>query len=190
MAGNESIAVVPTNVGDPTQLRKFLLLLVEKLDVVLGYRGQSPYLTADQLTSVVSQLQDLPSILSEAQALIDELTDVGKNLSDQVESIGSELDVVVSRLDTSTTLAAPYYDFNYTEYASLVGWYEFTALGSAILNPPVALVPATTYTVLMRVSPVSTGGITQEVYIVSATTKTYHKRAGTTFALALSLGWF
>ena len=45
MARNESIAAVPVDVKDPDTLKRFLDRLVERLDIVLGYRGGDPYIT-------------------------------------------------------------------------------------------------------------------------------------------------
>ena len=40
---NETLAQVPSDVSDPVALKRFLSSLVERLDVVLGYRGDSSY---------------------------------------------------------------------------------------------------------------------------------------------------
>jgi len=190
MADNESLLPVPSNVAEPLALRKFLVSLIEKLDIILGYRGQDPYVSKKDFLSTAELLTTLPATVKTLQ---DSDTKQSTDIAKIYTELGSTQDSVsaLQQVNNITvSLVAAYYDFNYTGYGALAGWYEFTALGSAITNPPVALVPATSYTVLIHNCKTSGGGMMQEVYITSATTKTYHKRAGGTFALALSLGWF
>ena len=54
MARNESIAVVPVDVKDPDTLKRFLDRLVERLDIVLGYRGGDPYITEENQVQTIS----------------------------------------------------------------------------------------------------------------------------------------
>lgn len=55
MPTNESIVAVPLNVEHAGQTRQFLVRLVEKLDIVLGYRGNDPYVSASQIGGLASQ---------------------------------------------------------------------------------------------------------------------------------------
>ena len=55
MPTNESIIAVPITVEQKGQVRQFLVRLVEKLDIVLGYRGNDPYVTISQLQSASSE---------------------------------------------------------------------------------------------------------------------------------------
>ena len=48
---NETIVAVPITVEERGQLRQFLVRLVEKLDIILGYRGNDPYVSISQLQS-------------------------------------------------------------------------------------------------------------------------------------------
>ena len=65
---NETLAAVPLDLDEAGQTRRFLLTLVEKLDIVLGYRGGPTYITAGSLASDLPQLNALElSILNIAQ---------------------------------------------------------------------------------------------------------------------------
>lgn len=192
MAQNESLIQVPLELAEPLQLRKFLLQLVERLDVVLGFRGQDSYVTKTELQSSGKVSGDLPAAVKE---ITTDLATVQKDIVDlqsEQEELADSFNNAQSQNFNTIVLAPAYNDFNYSGYATLKGYYEFTALGSEITNPPAGadIVPATTYTVLIHSYINSGGGATTEAYITSATTKTFHKRAGATSTLYFSLGWF
>lgn len=192
MAQNETLIQVPNSLDEPIQLRKFLLQLIEKLDIILGYRGQDPYLKNTDLGTTENTIT---SLLSSVDAVEADIVEIQKDLDDfssELDSLSSEFDAAQIAAYTTTALGVAYNDFNYTGYFTLKGFGQFTALGSAITNPPAGagLVGATSYTVLIFSYINSGGGCVNEVYITSATTKTFHKRAGSTSALVLSLGWF
>lgn len=192
MAQNETIIQVPAELNEPIQVRKFLLKLVEKLDIVLGFRGQDPYVTATDLKASAEILANLPSIVKSITTDINEAQKDITTLQSEQENLSDSFENEQNLSFTTTPLGVAYNDFNYTGYATLKGYSQFTALGSAITNPPAgaSLVGATSYTVLIHSYINSGGGATTEVYITSATTKTFHKRAGPTSALYFSLGWF
>lgn len=192
MAQNETLIQVPAELAEPLQLRKFLLQLIERLDIVLGFRGQDPYLTKTDLQSSAEILSNLPATIANINSSIATAEKNIVYLQSEQENLVSLLENLQSTSFTTATLGAAYNDFNYTGYATLKGYYEFTALGSAITNAPpgAGLVGATSYTVLIHSYLNSGGGAATEVYITSATTKTFHKRAGPTSALYFSLGWF
>ena len=48
---NESIAAIPPDVTQPEVLRRFLLRLVEELDLVLGFRGNDALVRQSELTA-------------------------------------------------------------------------------------------------------------------------------------------
>ena len=67
---NQTIAVIPINVADEEELRKFLARLVERLDLILGFRGtpattaatQAQTLTvAERLLALEARVQELES---------------------------------------------------------------------------------------------------------------------------------
>jgi len=192
MAQNETLIQVPSELTEPLQLRKFLLQLVERLDIILGFRGQDPYITRTDLQSSAEVLANLPAIISEITSAVTEAQKDISGLQSAQENISDSFENAQNLSFTTTPLGVAYNDFNYTGYATLKGYSQFTALGSAITNPPAGagLVGATSYTFLIHSYINSGGGATTEVYITSATTKTFHKRAGPTSALYFSLGWF
>ena len=51
MPTNETVIAVPITIEEKGQLRQFLVRLVEKLDIILGYRGNDPYVSISQLQS-------------------------------------------------------------------------------------------------------------------------------------------
>ena len=51
ISSNQTIIGVPLTVENPGQTRQFLVRLIEKLDIVLGYRGDEPYATISDLQS-------------------------------------------------------------------------------------------------------------------------------------------
>lgn len=192
MAGNETLIVVPNALEDTLVLKKFLVRLVEKLDIVLGYRGQDPYITKSSVTSTDNIIAELPANLEEINTTLSTQDESISELEDSLDSLSSSFNTYQQSQNKTKLLGATYYDFNNAAYATLGGLYEFTALGSAIINPPAGagLVPATTYTVMISSYTTIGGGAVQEAYITSAATKTFHKRAGSTSALLFSLGWF
>lgn len=82
---NESLFQVPVSVEDPDVLKRFLDRLVERLDIVLGYRGDNPYAAASDLENAVS-------VLSQAA---EELTVV---VEEEAESLNSQLAILVAEL--------------------------------------------------------------------------------------------
>ena len=58
MPTNESIVAVPITVEEKGQLRQFLVRLVEQLDIVLGYRGNDPYVSISQLQSATHTISN------------------------------------------------------------------------------------------------------------------------------------
>ncbi len=192
MAQNETLIQVPAEITEPLQLRKFLLQLVERLDTILGFRGQDPYITQTDLQSSAEVLSSLPAIIKGINTDIDAAQTDITNLQSEQENLADSFENAQITSFTTTAIGVAYNDFNYTGYATLKGYSQFTALGSAIANPPAGagLVGATSYTVLIHSYLNSGGGATTEVYITSATTKTFHKRAGPTSVLYFSLGWF
>ncbi len=192
MAQNETIIQVPAELGEPIQLRKFLLKLVENLDIILGFRGQDPYVTSKDLKSSSDVLANLPSTVDTVNADVVQIKKDISTLQSEQEELADSLDSQQNTSFTTTPLGVAYNDFNYPGYATLKGYAQFIALGSAITNPPAGagLVGATSYTFLIHSYINSGGGAVTEVYITSSTTKTFHRRAGSTSALYFSLGWF
>ena len=56
MAGNSFIVVPPNVAEDPLAMRRFLLALIERLDIAFGNRGSDPFATTSALTGVDGKL--------------------------------------------------------------------------------------------------------------------------------------
>lgn len=74
MPTNETIIAVPLIVEQPGQTRQFLVRLIEKLDIVLGYRGDDPYVSLSQLQSASSVAQD--SLTQLERTVLDVITNL------------------------------------------------------------------------------------------------------------------
>ena len=68
MAGNTFISI-PPNISDPVSLKRFLGLLVEKLDIAFGNRGTSPFANTDVISSEIKTINDLIVAINEAVLL-------------------------------------------------------------------------------------------------------------------------
>lgn len=162
---NQTLLQVPTDVGDAETLKRFLDRLVERLDIILGYRGDAAYATEEQLTALQSQTEEQTQTLAVAaeeakvvfeqqiQQLVDELSTQLDRLEDLVArvdqleldvsdihlalvSVDSRLDVLEASLSYSATVLR---DFNDVLWSTGPIYSNFTALGSDIANAPTAL---------------------------------------------------
>ena len=175
---NQTLIQVPAAFEDSKSLRRFLAILVEKLDIVLGYRGQEQY----------AKLSDLQTV--DTSTLQEQFDEYKTTTDKKLKELESQVQQAAELAFSFTELPVEFRDFDADVWFDLQGYGQFTALGSEITNPPSALVGATSYTVLVTSVLTQEGGAMHEVYIVSDTTKIYHKRAGRDKALTLSLGWF
>lgn len=250
---NESLLQVPASVEDSAVLKRFLDRLVERLDIVLGYRGDNPYAASSDLESAVgaitAETQQLAELISkEAESLneqlailVEELKEQLKQLVDllarvdllegQVSDILLELASIDTRLDALETgfasvdgrldaleadvamlmsyATTAIRDFNSTSWQTAPIYTKFTALGSAILNPPtssfvddielddtygivtdiletgIALNPTSTYTCYIEVRP----AYVQKVIIVGTGFAISKSRAGSTWSELVSNAW-
>ncbi len=83
---NESLLQVPATVEDPDVLKRFLDRLVERLDIVLGYRGDNPYAATSDLDTAVS-------------ALTAEAEQLAEQLGAETESLNQQLLILVEQLE-------------------------------------------------------------------------------------------
>jgi hypothetical protein len=107
---NESIIAVPISVEQQGQTRQFLVRLVEKLDIVLGYRGGDPYVSSSQLNSATSEgltqlektiLEIITNLFTENSEVVTSLlAGIVDNTSEAIDSLKS--DSVISDNDEST----------------------------------------------------------------------------------------
>jgi hypothetical protein len=110
MPTNESIIAVPISVEQQGQTRQFLVRLVEKLDIVLGYRGGDPYVSSSQLNSATSEgltqlektiLEIITNLFTENSEVVTSLlAGIVDNTSEAIDSLKS--DSTISDNDEST----------------------------------------------------------------------------------------
>ena len=114
MPTNETLVAVPLNVEQAGQTRQFLIRLVEKLDIVLGYRGDEPYVTISDLQSVSSAASDeLTALEQTILTTISENSDVitalfataAEETSASIESLKSPSTVADADESTQTVSA-------------------------------------------------------------------------------------
>jgi len=80
---NESIISVPPNVTDPVVLRRFLLRLVEQLDIVIGNRtGEENKYVKQQ--SLIDEANKLEEDIKKAQAELNRSLELVSQLNDRV----------------------------------------------------------------------------------------------------------
>jgi len=129
---NQTLIQVPTNVGEPEELQRFLQHLIEELDIVLGYRGDKQYASQEDLSTVVTQLQASVTTLQEEIGNLQEFADAQEEARDDLFDRMLELSwmkACVVRFEGrntngSVTMAKGYNIASGTRTA--VGVYEFT----------------------------------------------------------------
>ena len=182
MARNESIAAVPADVQDPVILKRFLDRLVERLDIVLGYRGGDPYVTTEDQIQTFSELQELLTQMKESSSQLEEtITEVEQKL-EEAKTLLEELSKLKEYQDTAIR------DMNSTAWTTTSLYSSFTALGSEILNPPTPLVASDTYKcfVEVRASYVQRVTIAKVGAVAALIDKT---RAGSTWSELIANAW-
>lgn len=147
MARNESIAAVPADVTDPDTLKRFLDRLVERLDIVLGYRGGDPYVTEGDQVQTLAELQQLLLEFKDTSA------ELGSAIDELKEKLVSAEDKLVELEKLKAYQATSLLDFNNASWTTVDVYSSFTALGSQILNPPTPLVAGFTYKCFVEVRP-------------------------------------
>jgi hypothetical protein len=111
MAGNRNtFIVVPPDVTDPQQLRRFLSTLIEKLDVAFGVRANAEFTTVESLTAAQN---DLTSVInSEVNTLNTSINSIANNVAananniqtnaDNIQINSDDIDVLEALLEQST----------------------------------------------------------------------------------------
>lgn len=141
MASNQTIAQIPSDLSDPNSMRRFLSTLVQNLDKVLGYSGDSKYTTDKQLDSTNTTVSELDQTTA---TLTDTTETISTSLADTQSDV-IELQDAVDAIYVAATLDEDFKDFNATVWADLKGPGEMTGLGSDFTNPPATLTPGDTY---------------------------------------------
>jgi hypothetical protein len=191
---NETIAAVPANVAEPVTLKRFLDRLIEKLDIVLGFRGDDGYITSNDLEAGLNPTLDtIAEIASAIQLLQRELASLEESSEDLTTTVSDNTEAI-STINTelaSTSLGSTYYDFDNSAYSTLVGNAEFSTLGSNITNAPYTPVPAETYYNFINSVVTANSGVVQTLRVYSTTTlaPTTYFRIGDDWTTAVTLGW-
>lgn len=81
---NQTIVAVPPNIEEPQVLKGFLNRLIEKLDVVLGYRGDQGYISTAVATKTISgAIEAVKASLAEQELSFTALNDRLEDLEEQ-----------------------------------------------------------------------------------------------------------
>lgn len=104
MRTNESIIAVPISVEQKGQTRQFLVRLVEQLDLVIGTRGNDPYVPESKLNEATAGLSKLEQTILE---IVEQLLTIDNTLAlnileevnEAIEALKS--DSTVSNADTT-----------------------------------------------------------------------------------------
>lgn len=107
---NETLVNVPTRFQDFKQVRAFAVKLIEKLDIVLGYRGTVGYEeagTAETLTEVT--LTSLAETVEEFEQVLDAFREDLNGLSDGINQYKTTTAIA------DTTYTAPTVSATYTQ---------------------------------------------------------------------------
>ena len=100
---NQTLVSIPSKFENFKQIRQFAVRLVEKLDVVLGFRSTTGYETAGTAEAYAATIIDL---ISQNTLAIDAVVD-------SVEAVQSSIDDLVAAID-SMRLAVAISDLAYT----------------------------------------------------------------------------
>ena len=178
---NETLAQIPSDVSDPVALKRFLSTLVERLDTVLGYRGDTAYASDTNVKDLATSTAENFSTANEAISIVQaDIESVTTDVADHEERlISAEEQLGQLQAYTSTELR----DFNEE------GWpvYSFfTCLGSETLNPPAALTAENIYSFFNFVLP----SYTQTVIVLDNTgASRQYIRSGLTWSEVAANGW-
>lgn len=178
---NETLAQVPSDVSDPVVLKRFLSSLVERLDVVLGYRGDSSYAsdtTVKDLSTTVSENQ--ASTTESILTIQSSLDTANEDILDHEERLTSAEDQVGQLQSFKSTDLRDFNDEGWPIFSA------FTCLGSEALNPPAALTAGNTYSFFVTVLP----SYVQTVIVLDNTgASTQYVRSGLTWSEVATHGW-
>ena len=186
---NESFASVPVDVTDEIALRRFLQRVVEQVDIITGSRAADPYVKTSEVTDDTVSLDSLnSSVVDLTKAVEDNADDIAENVDDIAANTVITAETQYSILHLA--LGTSYNDFDHADWSSLKGKGQFSALGSAMTNPPFAVTAGTTYIVYIDSALTAGGGVTQRVMMedTGVDLKVFY-RTGNSWATAKTNGW-
>lgn len=187
---NESFAQVPLDLTNADALRRFLQKVVEEVDVITGRRAADLYVKTSEVEEAeVVSLTELSNTITEIEKILAvNATNIATNESD-IATLQADVDAL-QFITTHAALTATYNDFDNAVWGTLKGKGQFSALGSAMTNPPFAVTAGTTYLVYADSATTTGGGVTQRVMMedTGVDLKVFY-RTGDSFAQAVTNGW-
>jgi hypothetical protein len=109
---NQTLIAIPLDITNPLATRQFLVKLVEKLDIVFGFRGGNSYVSTSQLVGLAGTVNTEDNTLSgqltalEAALVAYIDTQIASTATD-IALVNTELDaltIVVEDLKSATTI--------------------------------------------------------------------------------------
>lgn len=92
---NQTIVALPARFDEFKQVRTFAVKLIEQLDRVLGYRGDNPYVTEEELSSAADATGlTLAELIVELRQTVDQLLSQDQLLADAVALAEGRLDTI------------------------------------------------------------------------------------------------
>ena len=137
---NQTIIQVPPNVAEPIVLKRFLLRLVEELDIVLGNRGAS---TDEQYVAQKELIEASNSLVERSTELREQLEAATQLLADVTRDELDDVDAQLAALDSLTSEL-----LRYTYYRSVMARFS-----GATTNGPVSDVFSDNVETITRVAP-------------------------------------
>lgn len=103
---NESFVAVPANIEDPVVLRRFLMRLVEQVDIAFGNRGGQDTSYVEQ-RALIESADSLSAAIKLAQSTLDDaIKALEDTLGNDTQDILQQLDSLSNDLDNLTTRVA------------------------------------------------------------------------------------
>jgi hypothetical protein len=144
---NQTLISVPANLEQPLVLKRFITSLIERLDIILGYRGSNSYASntelAEQGATLVEALNIVAAKAEENEAAIlelsKEITELSDNIDDQLTALNQVvwlkafyLSFIGRSSNGAVTMSNDYNISAGTRTAA--GVYEFTLTQNTILG--------------------------------------------------------
>jgi len=190
---NESFIQIPTDLTDNAVLYRTIAKIVEEIDIIAGNRADDGYVSQSQLagtsTTTAVSLTSLSTSINEINNTLASLTAQTEENATNIANLQTSVDALQFVLQYNT-LDTAYNDFDNAVWGTLKGAGQFSALGSAMTNPPFVVTPATLYIVYAYSITTTGGGVVQIVHMEDTGTdvKTF-VRTGDSFAQAVTNGW-
>lgn len=188
---NSTLVALPTSITSFDEIQRVLARVIEELDVLLGNRGIDPALRTSELTSATSTLNTLTTDLAllkiEAAALRQTIERAVLKLNNSLSITDEDIITMQMQIDNlssvvsvlqnnwiSLELSIDYYDFNFAGWDSLKGNFEFSTLGSNLINSPFTTNPLFSYSIYVYALPNSAGEAILRMIVLEDGINTYN----------------